>query len=68
MKNLIKREKDKRVIYRALLSLAEIDKFKDIEFLESLLRENHKYENYLEKEIKKIINQRSASYNLNHSL
>lgn len=64
LKNLIKREKDKRVNFRALLSLGAIDNFNDIEFLESLLKENHKYENYFKKEIKKIINQKSASHDL----
>lgn len=61
LKNLIKREKNKNVILISLLSLKKISGFKDIEFLKSLIKEDYKFEDFIIKEIKRMINEMELS-------
>lgn len=62
LENLIKREKNKNVILISLLSLNKISEFEDIEFLKSLIKEGYKFEDFIIKEIKRMINEIELSH------
>ncbi len=65
LENLIKREKNKKVILISILSLDKINDFKDIEFLKSLIKEDYKFEDFIIKEIKKMINKIEVTHKVN---
>lgn len=65
LESLVRREKNKKVVFGALLSLGKIDEFNDIEFLKSLLKEGYRFEDFFIKEIKKMIDKIEGDHTVN---
>lgn len=65
LESLVRREKNKKVVLRALLSLGKISEFNDIEFLKSLLKDGYSFENFIIKEINKMIGNLEAAHKRN---
>ncbi len=68
LEDLIKEEKNSNVILIALLSLDKISEFNNIEFLKDLINSDNKYEAFIIKEIKKMIDNIELTFNQTNNL